>query len=79
MRSTHWSGGAVGFTHASNVIAEVSSSEGESLMVTIELVPLNTSALSYFPDVVHVALDIVPVFPFPDKSATVAPVPSLKE
>jgi hypothetical protein len=48
-------------------------------MVTRALVPLNANPLPYLPEAVHVAPLIVPVFPFPEASATVAPVPSLKE
>src|SRR5260370_742754 len=48
-------------------------------MFTRALVPLKTSALPYFPAVVQVAFAIVPVFPFPEESATVVPVPSLNE
>src|SRR4051812_32739576 len=68
-----------GFTHASNVIAVVSRRAGESRMVTRELVPLNTRAWPNLPAVVHVALAIVPVPPFPDASETVVPVPSSNE
>src|SRR5512135_1695541 len=57
----------------------VRCSEAESGMVTRALVPLNTSALPDLPALVHVAFAIVPVFPFPDASATVVPVPSLNE
>ena len=39
--------------------------------------PLNTSALPYLPEFVQVAPLIVPLFPFPEASATVVPVPSL--
>jgi hypothetical protein len=49
-----------------------------SLTVTRALVPLNTRAFPYLPEVVQVAFVIVPVFPFPDESDTVVPVPSLK-
>src|SRR3989442_9703371 len=79
MRSRHPDTTAVGYTHASSVMPVVRWSEAESLMVTIELVPLNTRALLYLPAAVHVPLVIVPVFPLPDESATVVPVPSLNE
>src|SRR5690242_7230929 len=68
---------ADGLTHASIVIPVVRCSEALSGMVTIALIPLNTSALPYLPEVVHVAFAIVPVFPWPERSATVVPVPSL--
>jgi hypothetical protein len=48
-------------------------------MFTRALLPLKTSAFPYFPAVVQVAFAIVPVFPFPEESATVVPVPSLNE
>src|SRR5689334_20653563 len=67
-----------GFTHASSVIPVVRSSDEASLIDTQAFVPLNTSALPYMPAVVHLALEIVPVFPFPEASATVVPMPSLK-
>jgi hypothetical protein len=66
-------------THASNVIAPVSRKDGESLIVTFALVPLKTSALPYLPAAVHVAEPMEPAFPFPDRSATVDPDPSLNE
>src|SRR6476659_361981 len=69
----------VGFTHASSVIAVARRRTGESLTVTRELMPLNTSALPNLPDVVHAALAMVPVPPLPDASATVVPVPSSNE
>jgi hypothetical protein len=37
---------------------------------------LNANAFPNFPVVAQVAFTSVPVFPFPDKSATVVPVPS---
>jgi hypothetical protein len=54
------------------------SSEDESGIVTTELVPLKLSAPPWTP-VVHVPSVTVPLFPFPDESATVEPVPSSKE
>ena len=68
-----------GFTHASKVMPVVRCNDAESLMFTRALLPLKTSALPYFPAVVQVAFAIVPVFPFPEESATVVPVPSLNE
>ena len=79
MRSTQPPGVTVGYTHASSVMPVVRWSEAESLIVTCELVPLKTSALPYLPEVVHVPFEIVPVFPLPDLSVTVVPVPSSKE
>src|SRR3974390_291772 len=66
-----------GFTHASSVIPVVRSSDAESLTVTSALVPSNTRALPYMPEVVQVAPLTVPLFPFPDVSNTVVPAPSL--
>jgi hypothetical protein len=43
------------------------------------VVPLNEIAFPYFPWVVQAVPETVPVSPFPDASATVAPVPSLNE
>jgi hypothetical protein len=57
-------------------MAVVRCSDAESVIVTSVLDPLNDSPLPYLP-VVHVAFVIVPVFPVPDASATVVPVPSL--
>jgi hypothetical protein len=68
-----------GFTHASSVIAVVSWSDVELGTLTRALEPLKRSALPNFPDAVHVAPEIVPVFPFPDASATVVPEPSSNE
>ena len=69
---------AVGNTHASSVMAAVRSSELESLTVTQSLTPSNDSALPYLPLVVQVAPEIVPVFPLPEVSASVEPVPASK-
>src|SRR5215471_2610002 len=69
---------AVGFTHASSVIAVERWSDVESLIVTRAFEPLNESALPYFPADVHVAFEIVPLLPWPDRSVTVVPEPSLK-
>jgi hypothetical protein len=69
---------AVGYTHADSVIAVVKLSELDALTVTTSFTPSNVSALPYRPAVVHVAPEIVPVLPFPEVSAVVVPVPSLK-
>src|ERR1043165_6316791 len=78
MTSRHPALMAVGNTHASSVIAAERWSDGESLIDTRAVVPLNDSALPYFPDAVHVALTIEPVLPLPDRSVTDVPDPSLK-
>src|SRR5207244_6291817 len=57
---------------------ELRSSEGLSLIATQALVPLNESALPLWP-AAHAAFAIVPLFPLPDASATVDPVPSSNE
>src|SRR5262245_9182867 len=67
---------ADGLTHASSVIALVRCSEAASGIVTNALVPLNDNPPPYIP-VVHVAPVMAPVFPLPDASATLIPVPSL--
>src|SRR4030095_6140788 len=67
-----------GLTHASSVIAVVSRTKAESVMVTRAEVPLNTRAVPKRPAVVQVAPLMVPVLPLPDRSVTVVPVPSLK-
>jgi hypothetical protein len=69
---------AVGYTHASSVIAVVRRSDAESATLTMLLVPLNVSALPYLPDVVQVALESVPVLLLPEASLVVVPVPSSK-
>jgi hypothetical protein len=69
----------VGYTHASRVIPLVNCNDAASFTVTRALVPLNVNALPYLPEVVHVALPIVPLFPLPDTSVTPVPPPSLKE
>ena len=68
-----------GLTQASSVIAAVKCKEAASGIVTRAPDPLNVRAFPYFPEVVQVALAIVPVFPLPDESETVVPEPSLKE
>ena len=68
-----------GLTHASRVIPVVRCNESESSISIHAFVPLNTSALPYLPAVVDVAFAMVPVFPVPDASDTVVPVPSLNE
>src|SRR5690242_14868451 len=67
----------LGRTQASIVIALLMRSEAESGIETIELLPLNCSALPYLP-VVHCAFAIVPLLPAPDKSLAVLPAPSSK-
>src|SRR3954467_6831146 len=69
----------LGLTQASMVMPVVSCSVAEFGIVTIESMPLNTSAWPYLPTAVHVALLIVPVFACPDRSLTRVPVPSSKE
>src|SRR5436309_13701966 len=78
MTSRHCDDTDVGFTQASSVIPLVKCSEFESGTFTRALVPLKTSAFPYFPAVVQVAFEIVPLLPLPDRSATVVPEPSLK-
>jgi hypothetical protein len=71
---------AFGLTHASSVMPVVRSRELESGTVTNELEPLNESALPNLPALApaHVALESVPLLPFPDRSAVVEPAPSSK-
>src|SRR5690348_5043858 len=69
---------AVGYTHASSVMALARSREAESATVTQLFVPLNDRALPYLPEVLQVAPEIVPAFPFPEASPSVEPVPSSK-
>jgi hypothetical protein len=68
----------VGNTHASSVIAVVRCSDTESGTVTRELDPLNDSAFPYLPEVVQVVFAAVPLFPFPEASLIIAPMPSSK-
>jgi hypothetical protein len=49
------------------------------LTVTNAVVPLKESAFPYLPVVIQLALPIAPVLPFPDESAALVPMPSLKE
>jgi hypothetical protein len=58
-------------------MAPVRWREAESATDTMLLVPLNDRAPPNFPEAVHVALAIVPLFPFPDESPSVLPLPSL--
>jgi hypothetical protein len=67
---------AAGYTHASNVTADVTSNDAESSTRTRALVPLKDNAEPNFPDVVHDAPCSAPPFPFPDASVTVLPEPS---
>src|SRR5436309_4148390 len=69
---------ADGFTHASSVMALARSSELESFTVTQLFVPLNDRALPNLPFAAQVAFEIVPLFPLPDASPSVEPVPSSK-
>ena len=59
-------------------MALVRSSVLESLTVTQSLTPSNDSALPYLPLVVQVAPEIVPLFPLPEVSASVEPLPASK-
>src|SRR5688572_25295099 len=70
---------ADGLTHASSVIAVLKCNEGVSGTLTHAELPLNERAPPYFPAVVQVASVRVPVFPVPEASAVVVPVPSLNE
>ncbi len=76
MRSRH-PPNDVGYTHASSVIPVVKSSEAESFTVTSAVDPLKDRACPNLPPA-HVAPLITPVFPLPEASATLVPVPSLK-
>src|SRR5450432_2255125 len=69
---------AVGMTQASSVMPVVKSSALESGTVTQLLVPLNDSAPPNFPVVTRVAPLIVPTFPVPELSTTLAPLVSSK-
>src|SRR5581483_6543886 len=79
MTSLHAAVTVDGLTQASRVIAVVRCREAVSGTVTSEFEPLNTRALPYLPEAVHVVLVVLPLLPVPEESATVAPVPSLKE
>src|SRR5271166_6326893 len=68
-----------GLTQASSVMPVVRWSEVASGMVRSAFVPLKTRASPYLPEVVQVALAIVPLLPLPEVSVTVVPVPSLNE
>src|SRR4051812_36854779 len=68
-----------GLTQASSVIPLVRSRLAESFTVIQLLVPLNDSALPYLPVALQVAPLIVPVFPCPERSLTVVPLPSSNE
>src|SRR5262245_24857129 len=69
---------ALGCTHASSVIPDVRSSEFESGTVTLSFTPSNDMALPCLPPALQRAPEMVPLFPDPDASATVEPVPSSK-
>src|SRR5262245_18489923 len=70
--------GMTGFTQASTVIPVVKFRLGALFTVTQLLTPSNERAPPKRPDLTHVAPEIVPVFPLPDESFTVVPLPSLK-
>jgi hypothetical protein len=59
-------------------MAVVNWSDAEFGIDTSPFVPLNTNALPNLPAVVQLAPLIVPLLLFPDTSATVVPIPSLK-
>ena len=69
---------AAGDTQTINVIPLVSPKEGEWGTVT-RPAPLKESAFPNLPPVDQVAPVILPLFPLPDLSTVVVPVPSLKE
>ena len=56
-----------------------SRSEAESGTVTRAVEPLNESALPYLPAVDQVAVPIEPAFALAEASATLVPLPSLKD
>ena len=68
---------ALGRTHASSVMPEVSRRDALSLTFT-RAEPLNDSALLNLPAVDHTVLLRLPPLPLPDWSAVVVPVPSSK-
>src|SRR5690348_1934552 len=71
-------GNAVDLIHALMVMLPVNCSDAVLPRFTKAVVPLNVSALPNLPAVVHVAPLSVPVLLFPEASAVVVPVPSLK-
>src|SRR3974390_186690 len=77
MTSRHALLTTVGSTHASKVIAVVNCSDAALPIVTTALEPLNVSALPYLPELLQIAPLTVPLFPLPDASLTVVPLPSL--
>src|SRR4051794_28821134 len=79
MTSCHPVFAMLGDTHASSVIPVVNANDAECGTLTIALVPLKSSALPNLPDAAHVALLMVPVLEWPDRSLTVVPDPSSKE
>src|SRR5258706_1027000 len=79
MTSRHCELTAVGFTHASSVIAALRRNDVVPGTVTSALDPLNTSAPPSRPAVVHVALLVVPLLPLPDASLADVPLPSSNE
>ena len=68
----------VGKTQASRVMAVVRLSRLVALTVTQSFTPSKASALPNLPWVLQAAPEIVPVWPFPEASATLVPLPSLK-
>jgi anti-anti-sigma regulatory factor len=68
-----------GLTQASSVIPVVRSRLAASFIVTQLLLPFNDNAAPYFPVPFQLALFSVPVLPFPERSFTVVPLPSLNE
>src|SRR6266566_8523114 len=69
---------ADGATQASSVMPVVSWSEDELGMLTMLLDPLNERAPPLRPLETQVALEMLPLFPLPDVSWSVLPLPWLK-
>src|SRR5262245_1263629 len=78
MRSRQEAFTVEGLTQASNVIPVVKRSELASGTVTKSLAPSNESADPNLPAADHVAPETEPLFAWPETSATVPPLPSLK-
>src|SRR5688572_5128667 len=70
---------AVGFTHASSVIAVVRCSEAESGIETTSPAPSKESAFPNFPAGSQLAPTTIPALPLPERSATDTPPPSSNE
>jgi hypothetical protein len=64
-----------GSIHAANVIADVKLNDADAGTLTRSLDPLKLNAPPNFPGT-HVPPEIDPLFPFPDTSANVDPVPA---